>query len=202
MYIYDILLNFKKECYDFFEWNMSDSIIHIKKMPIIKILGDDLKEIYTHDFILDDVSSLNTRTEYYTDRNISTINACIFTDGSIAFAVKFNGNKSVVRSRLLIDEEEEALKISKRIPIRQIKYRLLNEMKPLSFKTRKQINNQVYLTNKINKLSNQELMYLYFDFFGEMKNDRDVIINKLTYEINNNVLSHNIINEFLKLLSI
>ena len=36
-YIYDIYLNFNNQLYDFFDWNKSDKLIHIKSIPIIKI---------------------------------------------------------------------------------------------------------------------------------------------------------------------
>ena len=39
-YIYDILLNFQNEYYDFFEWNTNDQITHIKKIPIIKVSNE------------------------------------------------------------------------------------------------------------------------------------------------------------------
>ena len=32
-FIYDIVLNFNKDYYDFFEWNKKDSVINIKKIP-------------------------------------------------------------------------------------------------------------------------------------------------------------------------
>ena len=36
-YIYDILLNFNEEYYEFYDWNKEDTIVHIKKIPIYKI---------------------------------------------------------------------------------------------------------------------------------------------------------------------
>ena len=36
-YIYDILLNFNRQLYDFFEWNLSDNIIHVRKIPLFRI---------------------------------------------------------------------------------------------------------------------------------------------------------------------
>ena len=45
IYIYDILLNFKNNFFDFFEWNKSDDIVHIRKIPIIKIKSEDLFNI-------------------------------------------------------------------------------------------------------------------------------------------------------------
>ena len=40
-YAYDIILNFQKDYYDFFEWNKNDEILHIRKIPIFKISNTD-----------------------------------------------------------------------------------------------------------------------------------------------------------------
>ena len=44
-YIYDVLLNFQKEYYDFFDWNQNDNLYHMRKVPIIKVTNLNLKEI-------------------------------------------------------------------------------------------------------------------------------------------------------------
>ena len=36
-YIYDLLLNFNENIYEFYDWNKTDNIKHIKKIPIFKI---------------------------------------------------------------------------------------------------------------------------------------------------------------------
>ena len=41
-YIYDILLNFKEDLYDFFDWNYSDDIEHIRKMARLSGMKADL----------------------------------------------------------------------------------------------------------------------------------------------------------------
>ena len=41
-YIYDILLNFKKEFFEFYEWNLNDDIIHIRKIPVFKVRKNQL----------------------------------------------------------------------------------------------------------------------------------------------------------------
>ena len=42
-YIYDIYLNFNKELYDFFDWNKSDKLTHIKMIPIFKVNEETIK---------------------------------------------------------------------------------------------------------------------------------------------------------------
>ncbi len=201
MYIYDILLNFKNSNYDFFDWNLNDAIVHIKKIPIIKVSSLDMNKIYNYDFLLD--TSILNKTEYYTKRNISTNKkSCIFTDGNLAMAVLFKNNQSFLRSNLLIDEEEEVLKMSKKMSFKKIDYKLLNKKVIDPFKTRKQINSQFYLCKKLKKLNDQELSYLYFDFYNKREKNRSTMLEKIENEINNNVLSHDVINNFLKLISI
>ena len=36
-YIYDIVLNFNKEYFYFYEWNKKDNIINIKKIPLFVV---------------------------------------------------------------------------------------------------------------------------------------------------------------------
>ena len=37
IYIYDILANLNKELFFFYDWNTDDEIIHIKKIPLLKL---------------------------------------------------------------------------------------------------------------------------------------------------------------------
>ena len=44
--IYDILVNFKKIPYEFYEWNKEDDVKHVKKMPSIKVSDSALYDIF------------------------------------------------------------------------------------------------------------------------------------------------------------
>ena len=46
-YVYDVLLNFNKELYEYYDWNLSDVIIHIRKILLFKVdnkVFNDLKK--------------------------------------------------------------------------------------------------------------------------------------------------------------
>ena len=48
IYVYDILLNWNKEvAYDFFEWEKTDKLDHIKKIPLFKVKKGIKKNIIT-----------------------------------------------------------------------------------------------------------------------------------------------------------
>ena len=36
-YIYDVLLNFNDKLYEFYDWNKSDDVKHVRRVPIFKI---------------------------------------------------------------------------------------------------------------------------------------------------------------------
>ena len=52
-YIYDILANFNNIYYDFFDWNESDNIIHIKKVPIVRVDSDFFNNVKFNDVLVD-----------------------------------------------------------------------------------------------------------------------------------------------------
>ena len=47
-YIYDIVLNFNKEYYSFYEWNRKDNIINVKKIPLFLVDNECFNIKYWH----------------------------------------------------------------------------------------------------------------------------------------------------------
>lgn len=104
-YIYDILLNFNKELYDFYEWNKNDNIIHLKKIPMFKIDSRKLKDIIENNVIFNEefLEKVKNKTEEYSNRKIKILeNAFLLTDGLEVIAI--NVLKENLYSKLLIDE--------------------------------------------------------------------------------------------------
>ena len=52
-YIYDIVLNFQNNYYDFYEWQKEDKIINIKKIPIYKISTKEYIDIKNYQTIIE-----------------------------------------------------------------------------------------------------------------------------------------------------
>ena len=52
-YIYDIYINLLENYYDSYEWEKTDKIIHLKKIPIIKINKKDYQKLLTNKFKID-----------------------------------------------------------------------------------------------------------------------------------------------------
>ena len=69
-YIYDLLLNFNEKIYDFYDWNKTDKIIHIKKIPIFKISSSKMNIIKNNKICFEDsfLEKIYRKTEEFMNR--------------------------------------------------------------------------------------------------------------------------------------
>ena len=82
-YIYDVLCNFQNVYYDFYDWNKTDDILRIRKIPIIKVNDEvylDLKNNnvkVSYDFL----ENIKNKTEVFKNKYIDKINySCIIAN--------------------------------------------------------------------------------------------------------------------------
>ena len=95
-YIYDIILNFNCDYYDFYEWKKDDTIYHIKRINLIRVdsitynnIYDNIVTFTNNIFLL----SIFNKCEYYTNRAIDTINyAFIITDSYRLLGIMLDNN--------------------------------------------------------------------------------------------------------------
>ena len=110
-YIYDIFGNFFENYYDFYEWNKSDKIIHIKKIPIIKVNKIDYKILLNNKFKINKelLNNIKNKTLLWNNKKD---NYLLITNGSDLFNIKFNNQGiSTLRSSLQIEDELDILSI-------------------------------------------------------------------------------------------
>jgi hypothetical protein len=74
-YIYDILLNFNEELYDYYEWKETDYIEYIKKIPIVRLSKKDYKKFKDYKIAINKeiLDKLYNTTEVYMDKTIKLI---------------------------------------------------------------------------------------------------------------------------------
>ena len=210
-YIYDILVNFKEEIYDFFDWNYSDDIIHIRKMPIIRV---DSKSYYDikHNYVKLDTDLLvriKDKTESFDDRRVKIIKyAFLLTNGTevIAFCLDDDGINQCA-SNLLVDEELDVLEICERIEEETINFDIMKKKKIDEFITRNDKNIIDYIRQEINQIDKQKdldkLKYLYYECFESKSNNKNRIIKDINECLNNyDVKKFMKIYDFLKLTSL
>ena len=136
-YIYDILLNFNNIPYDIFEWNKDDKILHIRKIPLIKLSTFDLSNLVNKKVKIDNefLIKIYKRTEQYNKKVLDY--SFLATDGKMVIAFKIEQNK-IKYSQLFLDEEMEVLDFSSNLNVSSIKYQIITDKKIDYLQTRNQ----------------------------------------------------------------
>ena len=205
-YIYDILLNFQNEYYDFYEWNDNDKIIHIKKTPIIKVSDKDFLKIKYSDIVFNEnfLNLIHHKTQVFKKYDINTFNnICIICSDKEAIGLKINKNGKVIgKSSLLIEENDEVLELTYNSPCQNVEYTADNFHKEI-LQTRYEITERKNIINKLNNLfENKEfdkLKFLFFECFNYKEENINIAFNKLKKEVLEFKENYYKIDEFLKL---
>lgn len=184
-YIYDILLNFNEELYDYYEWKESDYIEYVKKIPLVKVKTEDYRKIRDYKVVVPQevLDKIYNTTEVYVDKTVKLIEyACVFTNGEEVIAVEFNYRGfSIMKSNLLIDESDEIIEISDKLKEVELKYEVISKEESNKFITRNESEKLMFLNREIKMLyrdkNGDKLKYLYYECFNKRENDIEVIYN-------------------------
>lgn len=187
-FIYDIVLNFNKDYYEFFEWNKKDNVVNIKKIPLF-IVNNDIFNCMKYDFVsvnIDFIDRIKDKTYTYNKQKIG--NTCLLSNGKQVIGLLFNNKGDLIkRSSLLLDEEEEVLEEIYSSEITNIDIVKLKKGKINDNINRVQKEKKEFLIRYINKEKNSiNLKYLYYDYFEKDEDDSNVIRDDLINEIKNN----------------
>ncbi len=207
-YIYDILLNFQKEFYDFYEWNPDDDIIHIRKIPLFYINDNDFYTIKNSvvSFNKEFCDKIHNRTERFKKINVALLNyVFLISNGKETIALKLGKNGIVThKSSLLLDENEEISEMAEDLKIKNMEYKVIKS-NDLSFNTRYEKENILDISNKLRFLYNHKeddkLKFLYLECFGKKEDDVNKVFNKLQKEIIVNNKSTLKMIDFFKLIN-
>ena len=195
-YVYDIVLNFNNDLYEFYEWKKEDNLYHIKRINLIKVDSITFNNIYDNTVLFTNNSfllSIFNKCEYYTNRSIDTINyAFIITDSYRLLGIMLDSCGKVVKySSFLLDEEEEILDVAGKLKEVKLNYKIIKKRNKNDFKTRQEINiinyikkdlDSDYKKNNINKLK-----YLYYEYFNKQSDNIDLIYQELINELNKDI---------------
>ena len=186
-YIYDIVLNFNKDYYFFYEWNKKDNIINIKKIPLFVVDNKTFdimkynKVVVSNNFI----ELIKNKTYTYSKNNIG--NSSLLSNGKEVIGVLFDNKGNLIkRSSLLIDEEEEVLEEINTEDIFKIEI-ASNKKRKREDINRDEKEKKKFLNRYIKKENNiTNLKYLYYDYFEEEEDNIIFIKKKIFSVINGN----------------
>ena len=192
-YIYDIVLNFNKELYEFFEWKDDDNLINIRKIPLIKINDDDFvsllyNKIKIEKLVLD---TFKKKFSLYSEEINGNV-ICIVTNGQRAMGVMFDQLGNLIgRSAMLLDEEEEVLEESENLEETKLLYEI-NKTQQVNIKlSREEIEKKQYIENFLNAIDDIKILkYIYFDYFdreAEKEDIKKILLMELEKKWDNNL---------------
>lgn len=172
-YSYDVLLNFQKDFYDFFEWYEYDEIIHIRKIPLFKASNYDFNVFkncivrFDNDFM----NLINNRCELFRKINVEHIrHAFLVSNGKETIGIKLN-KKGIgyLKSSLLIDESDEISLMTDDLRDFSFNYDIIKTSNR-KFQTRFEWENSEKMLQGLNDLfnssDNDKIKYLYLECYN------------------------------------
>lgn len=194
-YIYDILLNFDEmRIYDFFEWDVEDGIEYFKKVPIIRVNNATYRKVVIGNSITDQLflDRIYNSTELYDNKRVRRLEyAALVSNGKEAAAVYLDKNgKILMMSKMLVDEEDEAIEIASTLEETNINILGDNELfkKSVLYLTRNEYKKKFFLSKEIDVLYADrnvgKLKYLYYECSNEMEDDIDILYEKIKAFLN------------------
>ena len=189
-YVYDIILNFHKKYYNFFEWNSKDIIYHMKKIPLIRVSDKDLNILKYNEITIDKELILNFKNKsimYTTNKNNNIL--LLISNKKESLGLMFNEEGILLkRSGLLFEESEEIEELSKELEITKIKY-VKNKENNKTNTSRKKEKRKKYIKNYLNNIKDENIFnYLYYDIYQKEKINKINIKELLLQENNNNLI--------------
>lgn len=158
-YIYNIEVNLKEKLINFYEWNSSDILTKIDRIPLYLVNTKD----YIH------ILNMNIKL----NKKINLVNnMCLFTNSVDVICVLFTNDGIIEKiSKLkLIDESDVLDEISEKNKI-ELDYKIINKSNNYSFNPRYEENivNELLEYVKSKKEDNNIIDYLYYEWFSDKK---------------------------------
>ena len=179
-YIYDIVLNFQSNYYNFFEWNRTDKIKNIYKISIYHIKDKDLLNLKYNKIKV----SENLINKIKEDNPKHKKILCLVSNTKTSIGLLFNESGTLLkRSSLLFEEETEVNLIAKTLPITNIEYIKNIETKEnntLRIEKEKKDSLKKYIKELKDKST---LKYLYYEYFNKECNNITTIKTNLLKEL-------------------
>lgn len=183
-YIYDIVLNFNRLYYDFYEWKDTDNILNFRKIPLFKINNKDYIN-YKYDDIRFSKGFLDLVRECSCLMNgNSSVTAFLVSNGREVMGIRIDNEGNVIgRSSLLIDEEEEIINDISDLDISKIEYDIIGKNSDDRFISRIIREKKKYLMDFFNNNDDINIYkYIYYDFYE--KEEKDIVkIKKRLFNI-------------------
>ena len=180
-YIYDIVLNFQDNYYQFFEWSRKDKIKNIGKISVYRVNDEDLLSLKYNQVTIDNQFLNQVKEDNKKNKKIM----CLVSNTKQSLGILISPEGTILkRSSLLFEEEDEVNNYSKSLPLTIISY-IENNHKPHPNKLRIQLEKKDTLIEYLTKTNDLlTLKYLYYEYYEQECDNKDQIKKSLLQEIN------------------
>lgn len=178
-YIYDIVLNFQNNYYDFYEWKQTDKVINVKKILVYKVNNEDYLNLKYNEVVLD-IKEFPKQIKMFLITNEVEVMGILLD----------NNGKIIKRSSLLFDEADEVIDEKNKIKSLIIKYKKNIPKEHYSYSRmiteKKQFLEKYFSKIDLNK-DEYLLKYIYYDIYNQEENNINKVYNVLKELINNDI---------------
>ena len=190
---YDILVNFKDQAYEFYEWNKNDDIKHVKSIPTFRVSNDCLLDFDNCNLVVSKKKKkmIENQTEifYKGTIKVEAFSCVLFCDyKAMAFIFNEKGNL-IGKSNLLFDESDDIITSCANLKQTKIDYNVISVSKINSTCTRKEkmvIESLLEYLEKIHeRKKDYEIKYMYFECFDKVSKDDENAYLELIKQIKN-----------------
>lgn len=189
-YIYDVLVNFQNEVKEFYEWDKTDYILHLRKTPILKVKTSFLKHLFYNEIKVEKklLEVIQNKTEFFNHKKNNYKFISVFTDSLTSIVVQFDEQGKILgRSLLQMEEDMEVLDISEHLKIQEFSYSILTERSYNPFFTQNELKKQEFIHDMFNTLEKdkniEKLKYIYYDCFTEICENKEEIVKRFHKEL-------------------
>ena len=190
-YYYDFLLNFQEKYCMFYEWDESDNIEFIKKIPLFHIDSKTFVDLLTKKVSLSKefLKTIENKTKIKQNNYLKYTS--IFGDGKNSIALEFDDNGVCInKSSLMIEDELNINEFMYTINLNKLDYKILGTEK-LEKETRQELNIKKLLKLEIDSIYNKKqfskLKYIYLEWFNELSDNIETMYNDMLKKIDNNL---------------
>lgn len=190
---YDILVNFKEQAYEFYEWDKSDDIKHVKSIPTFRVSNDCLLDFDNCNLSVSKelLKKIKDKTEIFSNGMIVIESyACVLFCDFKAMAFTFSEDGNLIgKSNLLFDESDDVISSCKGLEETKIDYNVISISKVNNDCTRKERKTIASLLNYLDKIharkNDYEIKYMYFECFDKVSNDDESAYAEIINQIKN-----------------
>ena len=179
-YIYDIVLNFQDNYYEFYEWHPKDKIKNISKIPVYKVSDKDILILKNNKVKIDNIFLNRIKEDNKKNKKI----ICLVSNTKLSIGLLFDNNgKLLKRSSLIYEEEDEVNDFCKELELTKINY-IENKEIHSSNKLRLEIEKKDILMKYLNNTKDiKTLKYLYYEYYQKECDDIIKIKKSLRKEL-------------------